>query len=417
MHKHTFYKINDTLDISLLKNEEERAKIRHTYIISDNKEEEKEIKDSKHSSIIKDGDYKNIIYVLATTSDKVINRRKYDDNSVKDLSNKNGWFKPYNKPVLKNHDSLKGEPVGRVLKSYIVEHSTKRSYDSRNKELDSEVFNFFDSNDCFKTGESSLILKCFVNDEIMAKIKDGYYLTVSQGISCTDIICNVCEKSYFECPHIPGETYTVDNKEVECIPVATGIFTADEVSIVNVPANDTSIIYFKDEEQENNVADSKNENTIKDNQKEKIKDNQNIDEFDKKNIACKDNTNNEIVNKDKKGGFKMSIKDLLKQSLLKDIKNVWDLKDEKEESIKTFFDSLEEDKIEKFIQVINDLQEATTTSKVEKETVEEEKVADTKVTNNEEEKTVPVEPELNKVNDNKENVNDNKEQTIPSTLR
>ena len=53
------------------------------------------------------------------------------------------------------------------------------------------------------------------------------------------------------------------------------------------------------------------------------------------------------------------LKDLLRKSLLKDMKNVWTLKDEMTEKIETFFNSLEEDKIEDFMNIINILQDST----------------------------------------------------------
>ena len=53
------------------------------------------------------------------------------------------------------------------------------------------------------------------------------------------------------------------------------------------------------------------------------------------------------------------LKALLRKSLLKDMKNVWTLKDEMTKKIETFFNSLEEDKIEDFIGIINILQDST----------------------------------------------------------
>ena len=337
MHEHTFYKISDSLDINILKDSNELNKIKNVYTLED-----KKIK----KPILKEKEYQNIIYMLATTSDKKINYRKYDDDSVIEMSDSGSYMTPYNKPVLKNHNDWGGEPLGRALDSFAVDHQTLSYKSPYNSELPEEVIEYFKENNCFKDGKTSIILKCFVDNNTMDKIKDGYYLTVSQGITCSDMICNVCGETFFKCPHYAGSTYKVNDAETECIPKAIGPFIAEEISIVNIPANDTSIIYVPEKKEENensNITDNKNiENQAK---------------IDNQENQCKDSKNNNNI-KDNKGGSTM-LKDLLKKSLLKDMKNVWTLKDEMTEKIETFFNSLEEDKIEDFIGIINILQDST----------------------------------------------------------
>ena len=81
----------------------------------------------------------------------------------------------------------------------------------------------------------------------MKKIEDGFYLTVSQGIFVEDMRCNICGSSIWECSHSVGREYEMEDKTKKvCIPVASGQYEAGEISIVNVPANDTSIIYIPD---------------------------------------------------------------------------------------------------------------------------------------------------------------------------
>ena|GEM_PF-1039267 len=337
MHEHTFYKISDSLDINILKDSNELNKIKNVYTLED-----KKIK----KPILKEKEYQNIIYMLATTSDKKINYRKYDDEAVIEMSDNGSYMTPYNKPVLKNHNDWGGEPLGRALDSFAVDHQTLLYKSPYNSKLPEEVIEYFKENNCFKDGKTSIILKCFVDDNTMEKIKDGYYLTVSQGITCSDMICNICGESFFKCSHFAGSTYKVNNVETECIPKAIGPFIAEEISIVNIPANDTSIIYTPEKkEEDNSVSASDNKNI------------ENQAKIDNQENQCKDSKNNNNI-KDNKGGSTM-LKDLLKKSLLKDMKNVWTLKDEMIEKIETFFNSLEEDKIEDFIGIINILQDST----------------------------------------------------------
>ena len=337
MHEHTFYKISDSLDINILKDSNELNKIKNVYTLED-----KKIK----KPILKEKEYQNIIYMLATTSDKKVNYRKYDDEAVIEMSDNGSYMTPYNKPVLKNHNDWSGEPLGRVLDSFAIDHRTLSYKSPYNSELPEEVIEYFKENNCFKDGKTSIILKCFVDNNTMEKIKDGYYLTVSQGITCSDMICNICGESFFKCSHFAGSTYKVNDVETECIPKAIGPFIAEEISIVNIPANDTSIIYVLEKKEENensNVTDNKNI--------------QNQAQIDNQENQCKDSKNNNNI-KDNKGGSTM-LKDLLRKSLLKDMKNVWILKDEMSEKIETFFNSLEEEKIEDFISIINILQDST----------------------------------------------------------
>ena len=337
MHEHTFYKISDSLDINILKDSNELNKIKNVYVLDD-----KKIK----KPILKEKEYQNIVYMLATTSDKKINYRKYDDDSVIEMSDNGSYMTPYNKPVLKNHDDWNGEPLGRVLDSFAIDHKTLSYKSPYNSELPEDVIEFFKENNCFKDGKTSIILKCFVDNNTIDKIKDGYYLTVSQGITCLNIICNICGETFFKCSHRAGSTYKVNDVETECIPKVIGPFIAEEISIVNIPANDTSIIYVPEKKEENNTVTTSDNKNIK-----------NQAQIDNQENQCKDSKNNNNI-KDNKGDSTM-LKDLLRKSLLKDMKNVWTLKDEMTEKIETFFNSLEEDKIEDFMNIINILQDST----------------------------------------------------------
>ena len=386
MHEHTFYKISDSLDINILKDSNELNKIKNVYVLED-----KKIK----NPILKEKEYQNIIYMLATTSDKKINYRKYDDDSVIEMSDSGSYMTPYNKPVLKNHNDYSGEPLGRALDSFAIDHQTLSYKSPYNSKLPEEVIEYFKENNCFKDGKTSIILKCFVDNNTMEKIKDGYYLTVSQGITCSDMVCNICGETFFKCSHYAGSTYKVNDVEIECIPKAIGPFIAEEISIVNIPANDTSIIYVPEKIEENNSASASDNKNI-----------ENQAQIDNPENQCKDSKNNNNI-KDNKGGSTM-LKDLLRKSLLKDMKNVWTLKDEMTEKIETFFNSLEEDKIEDFIGIINILQDSTN----EKMKVIEDSVAKLKpdVTTGTLEQTEQAEQTEMKDNKHQKQENDNEQQ-------
>lgn len=327
------YKINDFSNINEMKKNKSYKDSKVKFKISD----KKKIKP------ILNKEYKNIIYMLATSSDKEINMRTYADDSTRELVENGGWLTPYNKPILKNHDQIDGEPQGRILDSWYIKHNDMSITSSSKNTIPEDVIKFFQDNNCFEEGTGSTILKSFVDDETMKKIKDGYYLTVSQGIYVEDLKCNICGKSIWECEHYAGEEYELEDKTKKvCIPTACGKFEAAEISIVNIPANDTSIIYIPNENTQN-INDNKT-NTISDSIVPKL-----------------DNNKNVILNsiKDNKNKGDEMIKDLLIASLLKDMKEIWNFDETKESEIKDFINSLEDEKIEKFVKILNSLEEST----------------------------------------------------------
>ena len=95
--------------------------------------------------------------------------------------------------------------------------------------------------------------------------------------------------------NIKYDNLVINDIETECIPKAIGPFIAEEISTVNIPANDTSIIYALEKKEENevsNVADNKNiqNQTQIDNQENQCKDSKN-------NNNIKDNNHNTIREK------------------------------------------------------------------------------------------------------------------------
>jgi hypothetical protein len=145
---------------------------------------------------------------------------------------------PYPKPMLLNHDSYWGEPLGRITDAIFV--------------VDQQ-------------GMGVVLIKPEITDpDAIQKILDKRYLTVSVGCTCDSVRCNICGTDLMEtgwcehyrfdkydtviarringvcnicgtegpCPHIKGEEYS----DVECFWILGPIWF-DECSFVNVPAD------------------------------------------------------------------------------------------------------------------------------------------------------------------------------------
>ena len=135
----------------------------------------------------------------------------YEDSMEKDAES---FVNPFNKPMLKNHDSY-SEPLGRIKQSWF---GPSKLTDER----------------------SAIHLKARVTDQdAIPKFLDGRYSTVSIGGTMGTVTCNVCGKTILKdgkfkfCGHWRGETY----KDQMCYWGAKDI-EYHEVSTVNNPADD-----------------------------------------------------------------------------------------------------------------------------------------------------------------------------------
>ncbi len=136
----------------------------------------------------------------------------YEDSMEKDCES---FVNPFRKPVLKNHNSYDGEPLGRIQQAW---HGPSVLTDER----------------------SAIHLKARITDQdSFAKFLDGRYGTVSIGGSMGTVTCNICGKTILKdgkfkfCGHWRGETY----KDQICYWGAKDI-EYHEVSTVNNPADD-----------------------------------------------------------------------------------------------------------------------------------------------------------------------------------
>lgn len=120
---------------------------------------------------------------------------------------------PYNKPMLKNHDTF-SEPTGRVMNAQYVATAGG--------------------------GGFIQIIPHVTDQDAIEKILDGRYLTVSIGATTESAICNICGKDIIKegwCEHERGETYN----GIVC-GWNIGELWFDECSWVNIPSDSTAKI-------------------------------------------------------------------------------------------------------------------------------------------------------------------------------
>lgn len=136
----------------------------------------------------------------------------YEDSMEKDCES---FTNPFKKPVLKNHNSYDGEPMGRIQQAW---YGPSVLTDER----------------------SAIHLKTRITDqEAFPKFLDGRYGTVSISGTMGTVTCNICGKTILKdgkfkfCGHWRGESY----KDQVCYWGAKDI-EYHEVSTVNNPADD-----------------------------------------------------------------------------------------------------------------------------------------------------------------------------------
>lgn len=125
-------------------------------------------------------------------------------------SSTNSWLTPYEKPVIKNHNTWE-EPNGRVKEA-----------------------SFRDS--LLKPETKTIELKLKITDpDVIQKVLDGRYQTLSIGGATNEARCSICAKNVVSegwCGHSKGKSY--EGKEAYWI---IGEMEFNEISWVNVPAD------------------------------------------------------------------------------------------------------------------------------------------------------------------------------------
>lgn len=190
-----------------------------------------------------------------SSSGRRINNRIYTPSGQR--GNVDSWTHPYPKAIIRNHDES-SDALGRFtsvewhsldaqastffknVQTYAdfkdalesdVPHKIYRALHRRNFLMDSRW-----------PGIGQLIAKARIFDEdAIEKFLDGRYLTFSAGTHTDRYVCGVCNDDWAAgeiCDHRPGQI-TDEGKPVVFI---TGAFIGDEGSVLNMPANDMSMV-------------------------------------------------------------------------------------------------------------------------------------------------------------------------------
>lgn len=186
---------------------------------------------------------------------KVINRRIYRPNGQRD--NTHTWTDPYPKPILKQHDT-DGEPLGRItevhyesLETEAIDHlggigpylEVKRAFDTSKASTIYKVMRKYNLlGDKKWPGLGRLVAKARIPDQdAIQKFHDQRYMTFSAGSHTDAYTCGLCDSEWHNgdiCDHRPGSNDEDGNPAI----FFTGSFLGREASVVNGPANDTSIV-------------------------------------------------------------------------------------------------------------------------------------------------------------------------------
>ena len=284
----------------------------------------------------------DVIYNIATVSDKEINCRIYPDQHIRDTVMQKKWLNPFLKPLLLNHD-IYTEPLGRIVDSFYVEHNTLDVLGGSEKLPDSVVMKFKKEGH-LEDGSGSVILKIKPFKDTLAKIKDGVMLTTSQASATDSLTCSICGKDYYDCEHRIGGVY--DGKKAL---LRTGSLSPYENSSVNRPANDSSVfLRYSKNEDKSYIYGTDNDNVLisstESKKDEETEDNvKNLPEDTKDNKLIE-----ETIDKNEGAGMKekiaMQLKKL-KERTLKDFSKTLSLDEEKKQKFAVVLDSFGEDEV------------------------------------------------------------------------
>lgn len=322
---------------------------------------------------------KNRYFGLLSTSDKEINNRLYDYDSWKKTVTDGTWVgNPYAKPILRHHDLYSGDSVGRMKDSFFYDNSTGASVSTSGKKLPNEVIDYFKNNKCFDSGTGTVIVEFTPDDYTADRIERGLDVTLSQSSVMDKLVCGICDKNYYggECNHLAGRTYEVESdgvtRHTKCL-VRAYDYSPIELSLVNHPANDVSIICVM---KPKNSSSSDSEL----NSEPQIDENEELSKNNKEHAT--DNKKVEVPNLFKK---------IAKDHFVSQISGKFNDTEEMKTSFDTLFETLTEDQVEVFSDFLNKLEPKVQEDNEEVETPE---VPEASVT---EEPETPEVPEVTEV--------------------
>lgn len=194
------------------------------------------------------------VKMRGTHSGYLVNHRVYPGVHMRKAAStwttaENGGTGAYERPVLLNHDSYNGKPIGRV-KGYKFK-ALKKGKDFK-LDFMSPVF----GEQTEDLGSGYILLTAHItNPDAIDAIINREYQTVSTAQMTDAMFCSICGHNFLDrkerCEHWPGEVYEVEvgkdkcgssgkkkkkkMVEMQCYGV-TGPLTYREVSYVNAPA-------------------------------------------------------------------------------------------------------------------------------------------------------------------------------------
>lgn len=290
-------------------------------------------------------------YGLVSTSDKEINNRNYDYDSWKKTVTDGLWIKPFGKPILRNHDLYYSAPEGRITESFFYDHSTEVvTSDNVQNKIPKEVLDFYKSIGAFNIGSGSVIVKFTLDKNISERVNMNLDMTLSQSSLMAKATCSVCGQNYYgkECTHYAGDSYEIEQddikKQVKCI-VYTKDYQPIELSLVNFPANDTSIIYKYNPQKED-----KKKSDTKEQADDLVNEHNQIDK-------------NNPTNQDTKGENDKMYKDLAKKHLMSKTSDFLTMTEENKKCFEDFFETIQEDQLSPFEQLLEVISTAISSDK------------------------------------------------------
>lgn len=189
-----------------------------------------------------------------SASGKVTNGRIYPPKGHR--AGVDSWTNPYPRPVLLHHDDMK-DPIGRYVSVTWVDNELealdylqgdykaladiKRAFDSADAKTIYKVMKKHNALDKKFPGLGKVIGEVRITDaDAIEKFLDGRYLTWSAGQSTDAYICMSCNSDWRQgefCDHSPG----MSDEDGDPVYFLCGNMTGQEGSVVNIPANDTSL--------------------------------------------------------------------------------------------------------------------------------------------------------------------------------
>ncbi len=177
------------------------------------------------------------VYLIASHTNVPINNKIYKSDEFKEQQKT--LTQPYNKKILLHHDRY-SDPIGFVVEA---DFFSQQELSEAEKIVGSKI-------DMPENSDGFLFVKALIKDyKQLEKIKQGLYSNVSIGIDFDKVECGICGQDItfdYEHEHKIGCVY--DGKTCYAIPRGIKI---QEISVVNIPADDYAKILTKKATEDN----------------------------------------------------------------------------------------------------------------------------------------------------------------------